>query len=80
MEECNVFLGISQSTAFVGTTPGDGFLLILLLLLGRVTGRPVAVIVDEAGGGGRCSEVGLPGSENVIASSSGTVGKVGRPL
>lgn len=53
IDECRVLRGISQSTAFVGTAPGLGFLTILLLLLFLVTGLPCAVIVDAAGGGGR---------------------------
>lgn len=56
MEECRVFRGISQSTTFVGFTPGLGFLLILLDLLFLVTGRSeyvlLAIAADAAGGGG----------------------------
>lgn len=81
MDECSVLRGISQSTAFVGVTPGDGLRTILLLRRFRVTGLPCDVRVEVAGGGGRFdSLMGLPGSENVRASSSGTVGSVGRPL
>ena len=81
IEEWRVFLGISQSTAFVGVTPGLGLRLMLLLLLFRAMGRPLAVWVDAAGGGGRVTvdevaEAASPSS----SSGSGMVAKVGRPL
>lgn len=79
MDECSAFRGISQSTAFCGTTPGLGLRLILLLLLLRVTARPCDMRVEEAGGGGR-SEVGLLGPDRANTSSSGTVSSVGKPL
>ena len=76
MEECNDFRGISQSTTLVGVTPGLGFRLMLLLLRFRCSGRPVAVCVDAAGGGG--FEVDDTGESS--ASGSGMVGRVGSPL
>ena len=76
MEECNDLRGISQSTTFVGVTPGLGLRLILLLLRFLCKGRPVAVCVDAAGGGG----LDVVGTEESSASGSDIVGRVVNPL
>ena len=82
MEECNVFLGISQSTTFVGFTPGLGFRFILLDRLFLVTGRSgvfFAVAADCAGGGGLALLLLLLVLELASSSESGIVDRVGRP-
>ena len=94
MEECNNLRGISQSTTFVGVTPGDGFrLTLLLLLLIRTRGLAstfssdiVFIPAEAAGGGGLVAassgEFGLEGKkgESVLSGSSYTVANVGKPF
>lgn len=79
MLEWNVLRGISQSTAFVGVTPGGGLAWTLLLLLLRITGCPLAlpfwtpfVNADEgAAGASACS--GWLGSSSTWARMMGSV-------
>ena len=73
MDECNVLRGISQSTAFVGVTPGLGFRLILLLLFRGAGLSDLLANVDRAGGGGLLLLTSLN------SSGSGMLGRVGSP-
>ena len=81
MDECSAFRGISQSTTFVGFTPGLGFLLILLDLLILVPGLPplavFARVADGAGGGGLLLLDAAEGDSG--APGSGIVANVGSP-